>query len=103
MDKPLVSPRPSAYRRYQPGGVIETEPERLVRQSLRVRGGGLAGLLRGSRLAAPVRDLAARMKRVDFEGFASLEIIEKKNLPEDELKAIAARIKRQIADGEAGC
>ena len=30
----LPRPAPAAYRRYQPGGVIETEPERLVRQSL---------------------------------------------------------------------
>ena len=46
--------------------------------------------------------LAARMKRIGFKGYASLEIIEKKNLPEDELKSIAARLRRQIREGEAG-
>jgi len=45
--------------------------------------------------------LAARMKRIGFQGFASLEIIEKKNLPEDELRAIAARLRQQISQGEA--
>lgn len=44
--------------------------------------------------------LAARMKRIGFQGYASLEIIEKKNLPEDELKSIAARLRRQIREGE---
>ena len=39
MDKPLVATGGPTYRRYQPGGVIETEPERLVRQSLRRRDG----------------------------------------------------------------
>lgn len=45
--------------------------------------------------------LAARMKRIGFKGYASLEIIENKNLPEDELKSIAARLRRQIREGQA--
>lgn len=46
--------------------------------------------------------LAARMKQIGFQGYASLEIIEKKNLPEDELRSIAARLQAQIRRGEAG-
>ena len=42
----LSSARATTYRRYQPGGVIETEPERLVRQSLGSRDGDPAGLFR---------------------------------------------------------
>lgn len=46
VDKSLASPCGPPYRRYQPGGVIETEPERLVRQSLGRRDDGSAGLFR---------------------------------------------------------
>jgi sugar phosphate isomerase/epimerase len=49
-----------------------------------------------------MRQLAARMKGIGFSGYASLEIIEKKNLPEDELKAIASSLQAQIREGEAG-
>ena len=50
---------------------------------------------------ANMAGLSARMKRIGYRGYASLEIIENKNLPEDELKAIAARLRRQIGEGEA--
>ena len=43
--------------------------------------------------------LAARMKRIGYQGYASLEIIENRNLPEDELKSIALRLRRQIRQG----
>jgi sugar phosphate isomerase/epimerase len=46
--------------------------------------------------------LAARMKQIGFKGYASLEIIENKNLPEDELRSIATRLQAQIRQGEAG-
>lgn len=45
--------------------------------------------------------LAARMQGIGYRGYASLEIIEKRNLPADELTAIAARLQRQIREGEA--
>ena len=41
--------------------------------------------------------LAKQMHHVDYQGYASLEIIQGKNLPEDLLKEVAARLKRQIA------
>jgi len=44
VDKPLALTNTETYRGYQPGGVIETEPERLVRQSLGRRDGDPAGL-----------------------------------------------------------
>jgi sugar phosphate isomerase/epimerase len=40
-----------------------------------------------------VLDLAKRMKAVGYDGYASLEIIEKKDLPEDLLTETAARLK----------
>ena len=44
-------------------------------------------------------DLARRMKGIGFHGYASLEIIWDKNVPEDLLRETALRLKRQIAQG----
>jgi sugar phosphate isomerase/epimerase len=44
-------------------------------------------------------DLAKRMKGIGFRGYASLEIIRDKNLPEDLLTETASRLQRQIAQG----
>jgi sugar phosphate isomerase/epimerase len=41
-------------------------------------------------------DLAKRMKGIGFRGYVSLEIIREKNLPEDLLREVASRLKRQI-------
>ena len=43
--------------------------------------------------------LAQRMKGIGYRGYVSLEIIKNKDLPEDLLKEVAARLKRQIAEG----
>ena len=43
--------------------------------------------------------LARRVKSIGYRGFVSLEIIKNKDLPEDLLKEVAARLKRQIAEG----
>jgi sugar phosphate isomerase/epimerase len=43
--------------------------------------------------------LAQRMKGIGYRGYVSLEIIQKKDLPEDLLKEVAVRLKRQIAEG----
>ena len=43
--------------------------------------------------------LARRMKGHGYRGYVSLEIIKNKDLPEDLLKEVAARLKRQIAEG----
>jgi sugar phosphate isomerase/epimerase len=43
-------------------------------------------------------DLARRMKGIGFRGYASLEIIWDKNVPEDLLRETASRLKRQIAE-----
>jgi sugar phosphate isomerase/epimerase len=45
--------------------------------------------------------LAKRMKGIGYKGYISLEIIENKNLPENELRAIASRLQQQIRQGEA--
>jgi sugar phosphate isomerase/epimerase len=44
-------------------------------------------------------ELAKRLKGIGYRGFASLEIIKGKDLPEDLLKETAQRLKRQIAEG----
>jgi sugar phosphate isomerase/epimerase len=46
-----------------------------------------------------ILDLAKRMKGIGFRGYVSLEIIRGKNLPEDLLRELASRLKRQIAWG----
>ncbi len=46
-------------------------------------------------------DLARRAKTIGYQGYVSLEIIKGKNLPEDLLKEVAARLQRQIAQGSA--
>jgi sugar phosphate isomerase/epimerase len=43
--------------------------------------------------------LAKRMKTIGYRGYVSLEIIWGKNVPEATLRATAARLKRQIAQG----
>lgn len=43
--------------------------------------------------------LARRMKAIGYRGYVSLEIIHGKDLPEDQLKSTAVRLKRQIAEG----
>jgi len=42
-------------------------------------------------------DLARRVKGIGYRGYASLEIIWGKNVPEDLLRETASRLKRQIA------
>jgi len=44
-----------------------------------------------------VRELAARMKAVGYDGYVSLEIIKGENLPEDLLEETARRLKNHIA------
>jgi sugar phosphate isomerase/epimerase len=46
---------------------------------------------------ANILSLARRMKGVDYRGYVSLEIIQGRNLPEDVLKEVAARLNQQIA------
>jgi sugar phosphate isomerase/epimerase len=46
--------------------------------------------------------LARRMKSIGYQGYVSLEIIEEHNLPEAELRDIAARVQAQIKQGESG-
>ena len=43
--------------------------------------------------------LARRMKGIGYRGFVSLEIIKNEDLPEDLLREVAVRLKRQIAEG----
>ena len=47
-----------------------------------------------------IRTLARRMKAAAYAGYVSLEIIEGKNLPEEQLREVAARLQRQIREGE---
>jgi sugar phosphate isomerase/epimerase len=47
---------------------------------------------------ANVRELAGKMKAIDYRGFVSLEIIKGENLPEDVLRETATRLKRFIAE-----
>jgi hypothetical protein len=49
-----------------------------------------------------IRTLARRMKTVSYAGFVSLEIIQGRNLPEAQLRDVAARLQRQIGEGERG-
>lgn len=51
---------------------------------------------------ANILDLAKRVTQINYSGYVSLEIIEKKNLPEDLLKETATRLKRYIAEAERG-
>lgn len=45
--------------------------------------------------------LARRVRAIGYTGYASLEIIENRNLPEAELRKIAARLREQIREGES--
>ena len=49
-----------------------------------------------------IQTLARRMKAVSYAGYVSLEIIQGKNLPEEQLRETAARLQRQIREGEGG-
>jgi hypothetical protein len=46
---------------------------------------------------ANILALAKQMKSTGYQGYVSLEIIHGKNLPEDLLREVAARLNRQIA------
>lgn len=46
-------------------------------------------------------DLARRAKSINYQGYISLEIIKGKDLAEELLKELAARLQRQIAQGSA--
>ena len=46
-----------------------------------------------------ILSLAGQIKRAGYRGYVSLEIIHGKNLPEDLLKSVAARLTQQIAQG----
>ena len=45
-----------------------------------------------------IKDLAQKMKKVDYKGYISLEIIRGENMAEKELKETAQRLNKQIAE-----
>ena len=45
-----------------------------------------------------IKDLAQKMKKIDYDGYISLEIIRGENMPEEELIETAQRLNKQIAE-----